>query len=395
MSHRVVINPAIVAAFSGAIAVIAPNAVIAGPALDEARFFGSPHNPPTVQVKAENGRWVTMLSGGITYRFSYFVKANRALDVIRVGTNSRPTGFSRGNIAGGRLTGQRTAWGDSSFFVPNGELGEDRATVLKACNDLLAQGKTTFERHETFANLPLVGEVTVAIAFGRKHIFSRLAGATMVKVICEPEPEPPAEILRFTVAADPSDQSCPKDHQLEVSFRRPRLDGENKANIKFRIVIDGEAGEPIVKQMSVRDDASFVVKHVETLKLDPGKHRIKVKVVGGPESEERIVTVQCPAMRVTSIALEYTVGLATCPKLVFETTALYTTRPGKVTYRIVNPSGEVEFSQQVEARRSGNRYKAVGQRVMKLGAHTGDYMAVDRDNPKVHSNWEQLVITCS
>ena len=31
---------------------------------------------------------------------------------------------------------------------------------------------------------------------------------------------------------------------------------------------------------------------------------------------------------------------------------------------------------------------------MKLGAHTADYMAVDGDNPKVHSDWEPLVITC-
>ena len=365
--------------------------------LEEARFFGSPQNPPTVHVGAEGGRWVVMKSSGITYQFSYYVKANRLLRWIFVSNSTVPIAHGGAPFARGFDSSERqhTAWGEGSFFVPNAQLGQDRATVLEACNALLAQGKSTLVPHETHATLPLVARVEVGVAFwdgDPTDTFARLHGETMVKVVCEPETNITG-ILSFTLEADPNDQTCPKDHRLQVRFRRNSV-GEARANVAFRIVIDGEAGDRIVVPMTKRDRTIFEATYTQTLRLDPGEHRIKVKVVDGPDSDEKTVTVDCPPMQVNSITLQYDMGGSSCPKIVFETTKLYPTRPGWVEYRIVNRSGGVEFTNRVKAWREDDRYVAVGQRVLKLGAHDAEYRAEERGNPKVHSDWKRLTVTC-
>jgi hypothetical protein len=382
----------LVAGIVAGCALGACNTALADARLEEARFYGSPQNPPTVHVGAEGGHWVIMKSPGITYQFSYYVKANRQLRWISVGNSTVPPADGRAPWTRGDIRHQHTAWGDGSFFLPNGQLGEDRATVLQACNDLLAQGKTTAEQHETFARLRLVAEVRVgasAITHQVTDTFSRLAGETMVKVVCEPEPAR-YEIVSVMLKANPNDQTCPKNHRLDVHFRRHSA-GEDGADVTFRVVVDGEAGDRITMHMTKADDTTFQATYHGTLSLDPGEHRIKVKVVGGPESEERTVTVSCPPLRITSITLRYDMGGNSCPKIVFETTRLYVTRPDWVDYRIVNRSGGAEFSNRVKAFREGDGYVAVGQRVLKLGAHDAEYLA---RSGSAYSDWQRLTVTC-
>ena len=96
-----------------ALTVVGATQAAAKPKLHEAQFFGSPDNAPTVRVGAENGRWVLMKSPGITYRFSYYVKANRPLQMVMVGAGDFPAElmapFVRGKISTGSNL-QRTAW---------------------------------------------------------------------------------------------------------------------------------------------------------------------------------------------------------------------------------------------------------------------------------------------
>lgn len=115
-----------------------------------------------MRVGAEDGKWVVMKSSGITYNFKYRVKSNRGLNYIWVRSAAGAGGWTRSLCMFGACgLDQHTAWGEGSFFVHNGQLGEDRAAVLKPRNDLISQGKTTFERLETYATLFLAAEVGV------------------------------------------------------------------------------------------------------------------------------------------------------------------------------------------------------------------------------------------
>ena len=391
MQCRVARSAAIAAVLAAAIAAISASEALAGAQLHEAHLYGSPQNADTVRVLPEGGRWsgswVVMNSPGVMYKFSYNLRSNRYLRSLTVANEAGALGFSRGF---GR---QKSGWGDGAFFVPNSELGEDRARIIGACN---AGNKPIDEEHRTTVNLPLRGSVRVQSILGPTATLP-VNGTTMVNVICEakPKPEPEYTIANLEVQADPDDNTCPKDYRLEVTFQRTRLPGELSAEIKFRIVIDGEAGEVITKRMNPRGDRLFQVTHVETLKLDPGTREIKVKVVGGPESETKTRTVTCARMQTNAVTLRYDAGGMACPKLVFETTRLQVTRPGWVEYEIEHESGMIVASKRVEAWREGDGYVAIGMRALRIGAHDARYRAREKGKPEIHSAWERLRITCT
>src|SRR5262245_16825544 len=125
MSSRLAVR--LVAGVVSLCALAAPQAASADAKLEKALFFGSPDNAPTVHVGAEGGQWLLMKSSGITYRFSYYVKANRMLRTIFVGSNAVPPQSGAAPWFRGGIRYQHTAWGKGSFFLSNAELGEDRA----------------------------------------------------------------------------------------------------------------------------------------------------------------------------------------------------------------------------------------------------------------------------
>jgi hypothetical protein len=387
MHRHAISNAAVIVGIATGFAASMPDKAFAiTPRLELAQLHGSPQNADSVRVGAEDGRWVIMNSPGVMFKFSYNLRANATLVRLNVSTPTSLRAFVR--EFNGR---QRSGWGDGAFFLPNGELGEHRQAIIDACN---AGGRSTNEEHRTAVNLPILGKVEMQKVFGGFRTL-QVNGTTMVNVICEvePPPQPQYEITRFTVQADTTDEICPKNYQLDVSFRRQRLPVEPRADVKFRIMIDNEPLETTTKSMTLRDQMTFVATHQQTIRLDPGRHVIWIKVVGGPESEPKVRDVTCAKMRVNAATLNYAMG-GSCPKLVYETTRLKVTRPDWVEYEIEHESGMIVWSDRVKAWREGDGYVAVGQRAIRLGAHDGRYRAREKGRPEVHSDWQRLRVTC-
>ena len=383
----------------------------AKPKLHEAKFESKQTvlDMPTIRVGAEDGRWVIMKSPGITYRFSYNVKADHPLKYIMVGAGAYPPGltapFSRGQIASnGNL--QRTAWGDGSFTLPNSQIGEDRATVLAACNALLDRGETTATQHTTYATLPLYAKVTVRSAPAWKGTteFNRLYGKTMVKVVCEPEPskiEAAAKPHRVDLVAAQMEHSCPQRTEVRaiIKYRHP-------ATARFRFKVDGELSRLYtIKAREVNGKpngnapggGSYVVEEVAHYQLDPGQHHVRVEMEDGTKSDVLVYKADCPPFKVTSVWLNYQVKAENkgyCPKDVSETLKMKASRPGSAPFEIKAQGGLVVHSGKATFERKGDAYIAIIKRKLALSAFDKDMMATIKNDPAANSGWTRLTVTC-
>ena len=391
-----------------ALTVVGATQAAAKPKLHEAQFFGSPDNAPTVRVGAENGRWVLMKSPGITYRFSYYVKANRPLQMVMVGAGDFPAElmapFVRGKISTGSNL-QRTAWGQGSFTLPNNQIGSDRAKVLAACNALLDQGKSTAAQHETHASLQLVARVTVRSAPVHTGTtgFSRLHGTTMVKVICEPEgtdiqapPEPYSIDLNLTSLED----KCPQKTEVRAFIRY-----KVPATARFRFVHNGKKsvwheikarkidGKP---KPEVSPGASqYLVERVKYYHLDPGEHRFRIEMASGKKSGIETIKIKCPPFKVTSDWLKYDVeDTPVCDKWVEEEAIFKSTRPGSAPFRIKTQGGLEVHSGTAKFERDGLEYVARIKRKLKMGAFDQDMLAEITNDPAANSGWTRLRVEC-
>jgi hypothetical protein len=381
----------------------------AGPKVDEARFYGSPQNPPEVRVGAEDGRWVVLKSSGILYRFSYHVHANRPIKNIAVAAgNIRASTTSTETWFRGLSTHQHTAWGsDEALFLRNSRIGDDSARVKAACNDLLAQGKTTAQRHETFANLDLNALVTLrtGVALSEEKVFRR-TGTTMVKVVCEAEGtdiKAPPEPFQVDVQVEQKGETCPKktDVTAIIKYKVPMT-------ATFRFKVDGELSEPItIKARKVGgkpgnaggpgSGAYYLVKRLKTYHLDPGQHHFRVVMQGGKGKKSAVITrrVQCPPFKITSTTLTYKVAKKlTCKKKVKETLKAIATRPGKAKFEIKTQAGAVVHAGTAVFKRKGMEYIATSKRPnLLMGAYDGDMMA-DFTKHAANSGWTRLRVDC-
>lgn len=385
---------------------------VAEPKLKEARFFGSPDNAPEVRVGAENGRWVIIKSPGITYKFNYYVKANRKLRFIYVSNMTVPAvsgeaPWVRGDIsADGK---QRTAWGEGAFFLPNGRIGNDSGKLKAACNDLISQGKTTTSQGgETYATLQLTARVAVG-DYGDGPQFGRLSGTTMVKVICEPEPskiQAPPKPFSVDVKVEQKGETCPKQTDVTAIIKYRR-----KATARFRFKVDGKLSK--VHEIKARKVSGgkppppgvggpgagtyYLVERLKTYHLDPGQHHFRVVMEGGKDKKSAVITrrVKCPPFKITSTTLTYKVAKKlTCKKKVAERLTANATRPGKAKFVIKTQAGAVVHSGTAEFKRQGMKYVATSKRPnLLMGAYDADMMA-DFTKHAANSGWIRLRVDC-
>ena len=222
--------------------------------------------------------------------------------------------------------------------------------------------------------------------FGRSE-----TGYTRVPVIvrCRPAiaeiklPEP----FRVDVLVQQSGATCPKETEVTALIK---YDGPATARLRFKR--DGEPSQWIdaaakktgeKRSTPLGPKPVYLVEHVKTYHLDPGRHRFRVEVEDGKQSDVKTIEVDCPPFKVTSVWLTYTVeNKDTCPKNVAETVTAKATRPGNAPFEIKTQGGLVVHSGTATFKRKGMAYVAeFGRDKLSLNEFESDMMALIKNQP--------------
>ena len=188
-------------------------------------------------------------------------------------------------------------------------------------------------------------------------------------------------------------ETCPKDTEVTAS-----IDYEHEATARFQVIHNGNASNVIeadTRQVTLAGKTWHRIDYVKKYKLDPGKHRFKIKVIGGGHSKKETVTVDCPPFQAKSMWLTLkTENQSTCPKEVDATVRINGNRPGSVLTKVKNQAGVVMAIESIKVEREGDQYVGRLTKTFNMTAIDTMLIAEDANDSSHNSGWQPLKIEC-
>ncbi len=277
--------------------------------------------------------------------------------------------------------------------------------AIERCKHALAAGSAG--RHEMKAMIKILMRVTAAegeIAWPIQSFLNewnvvRRTAETSARINLECQAvshfvNPDYTIDDFKVRHASNVPACPRPYQVSASFnRKPEvaLAARKPVDLDYWLEVDGVKGErrSVMFRPQERD---ATISH--EVKLDPGTHKLRIVLKEGQTTRIVERKVECGPLRLISSTLSYN-QTGTCPKKVYETATFVFNQPGLTAYRIRHQGGKVVHTGNIEIKRDGDTYRAVGQRVITMGAFDGMMRAEIAGNDTAHSAWTPLNVTCA